>query len=65
VGRLKCRVAVGEHRTRLPQSEPELTEESLTLAHPQIHLELPFEVGGESLAIPEGPREPNVFRPLA
>ena len=65
VGRLKSWVAVGEHRTRLSQPEPELSEEALALAHPQIDLELAFEVGGESLAIPEGPRESNIFGSLS
>jgi hypothetical protein len=65
VGRLKHRVAVGEHRTRLSQSEPKLPEEALALAHPQIDLELAFQVGGEGLAIPEGPRESYIFGSLS
>jgi hypothetical protein len=65
VGCLKSGVAVREHRTRLPQSEAELTEEALTLAYSQIHLELTFEVGGEGLAIPEGAGEPNILGALS
>jgi hypothetical protein len=65
VGRLKNGVAVREHRTRLSQSEAELTEEALTLAHSQIDLELSFEVGGEGLAIPESAGESNILGALS
>jgi hypothetical protein len=54
-----------EHRTRLSQPEPELTEEALTLAYSQIYLELSFEVGGEGLAVPESAREPNILGSLS
>jgi hypothetical protein len=56
---------VREHRTRLSQSEAELTEEALTLAHSQIDLELSFEVGGEGLAIPESAGESNILGALS
>lgn len=61
VGRLKCGVAVREQRARLPQSEPELAEETLALAHPKVDLELALEVGGEGLAVPTGAGESDLI----
>lgn len=61
MGRLKCGVAVREQRARLPQSEPELAEETLALAHPKVDLELALEVGGEGLAVPTGAGESDLI----
>jgi hypothetical protein len=56
---------VGEQRTRLPQSEPELAEKALALAYPQINVELTLEVRREGLAIPESSEEIDIFGPLS
>ena len=60
--RLKDRIAGSEVRARLPQTEAKMAEEALALTDAQVDVELTVDIGGEGLAVPQGPGEADVLR---
>ena len=50
---LSRRVALGQHRSGLPQSEAQLAEQALALTHPQVDPVFPLDPRGQGFSIPE------------
>ena len=53
---------MGNERPGLAQAELQLPEESLALAHPQVHPKSLFDKGGQGFSIPEMGAQPINFR---
>jgi hypothetical protein len=62
MGTLQLGISMSDLRPRLPQTETQGLEQTLTLPHTQVNTELPAQKGAQRFSVPEICCEPNIFR---